>query len=178
MSATMSATTRASANFKVSTRRPSSKRSAAASNCTTQKGLRKCSFRDDDGISKTSHHLLEKKALATTKTTKTRKAHFVPKASSSSAVTSPSAKSASSEFVWKGANLKAAAMSVGFGLFVCFVVPRPDGVVPQAWNLLSIFLATVAGLVLSPLPVGAWAFLGLTTAVAVSYTHLTLPTKA
>jgi DASS family divalent anion:Na+ symporter len=38
-------------------------------------------------------------------------------------------------------------------------------VVPQAWNLLSIFLATVAGLVLSPLPVGAWAFLGLTTAV-------------
>ena len=98
-------------------------------------------------------------------TTKTRK--FVPKASSSSAVTSPSAKSSgsSSEFVWKGANLKAAAMSVGFGLFVCFVVPRPDGVVPQAWNLLSIFLATVAGLVLSPLPVGAWAFLGLTTAV-------------
>ena len=169
MSATtiQTTTTRASANFKVSTRRPSSKRSAAASNCTTQKGLRKCSFRDDDGISKTSqHHLLEKKALATTKTTKgTRKARFVPKASSSSAVTSPSAKSASSEFVWKGANLKAAAMSVGFGLFVCFVVPRPDGVVPQAWNLLSIFLATVAGLVLSPLPVGAWAFLGLTTAV-------------
>jgi len=167
---TTTTTTRASANFKVSTRRPSSssKRAASAhaSNCTTQKGLRKCSFRDD--ISKTSHHHLEKKALMANKrvsTTKTRK--FVPKASSSSAVTSPSAKSSgsSSEFVWKGANLKAAAMSVGFGLFVCFVVPRPDGVVPQAWNLLSIFLATVAGLVLSPLPVGAWAFLGLTTAV-------------
>jgi DASS family divalent anion:Na+ symporter len=38
-------------------------------------------------------------------------------------------------------------------------------VTPQAWQLLSIFLSTIAGLVLSPLPVGAWAFLGLTTAV-------------
>ena len=86
-------TTRASANFKVSTRRPSSKRSAAASNCTAQKGLRKCSFRDDD-ISKTSSSSREEGLMATTKTTtKTRKARFVPKASSSSAVTSPSAKS-------------------------------------------------------------------------------------
>ena len=103
----------------------------------------------------------------TRRTAKKMKKLIVPKASSSSsAMTSPSARSANSDgFVWKGANLKAAAMSIGFGLFVCFVVPRPDGVVPQAWNLLSIFLATVAGLVLSPLPVGAWAFLGMTTAV-------------
>jgi DASS family divalent anion:Na+ symporter len=38
-------------------------------------------------------------------------------------------------------------------------------VTPQAWQLLAIFLSTIAGLVLSPLPVGAWAFLGLTTSV-------------
>jgi len=36
----------------------------------------------------------------------------------------------------------------------------------QAWSLLAIFLSTITGLVLEPLPVGAWAFLGLTTAVA------------
>ena len=36
---------------------------------------------------------------------------------------------------------------------------------PQAWSLLAIFLSTITGLVLEPLPVGAWAFLGLTTAV-------------
>lgn len=35
----------------------------------------------------------------------------------------------------------------------------------EAWQLLSIFLSTIAGLVLSPLPVGAWAFLGLTVTV-------------
>jgi DASS family divalent anion:Na+ symporter len=39
-------------------------------------------------------------------------------------------------------------------------------VTPQAWQLLSIFLSTIAGLVLGPLPVGAWAFLGLTATVA------------
>jgi di/tricarboxylate transporter len=31
--------------------------------------------------------------------------------------------------------------------------------------LLSIFISTIAGLVLSPLPVGAWAFLSLTASV-------------
>ncbi|WVZ48902.1 hypothetical protein U9M48_000296 [Paspalum notatum var. saurae] len=44
--------------------------------------------------------------------------------------------------------------------------PRPAEVTPQAWQLLSIFLSTIAGLVLGPLPVGAWAFLGLTATVA------------
>ena len=42
-------------------------------------------------------------------------------------------------------------------------MPRPIGITPQAWQLLSIFLSTIAGLILSPLPVAAWAFLGLTT---------------
>eukprot|EP01026_Neomeris_dumetosa_P043776 TRINITY_DN36780_c1_g1_i2.p1 TRINITY_DN36780_c1_g1~~TRINITY_DN36780_c1_g1_i2.p1 ORF type:complete len:537 (-),score=49.51 TRINITY_DN36780_c1_g1_i2:244-1854(-) len=37
---------------------------------------------------------------------------------------------------------------------------------PQGWNLLSIFIATVVGLVAEPLPTGAWAFMGITTAVA------------
>lgn len=35
----------------------------------------------------------------------------------------------------------------------------------QAWQLLAIFLSTITGLVLEPLPVGAWSFLGLTFAV-------------
>ena len=36
----------------------------------------------------------------------------------------------------------------------------------QAWNLLSIFVSTVTGLVLKPMPVGAWAFGALTVALA------------
>lgn len=56
-------------------------------------------------------------------------------------------------------------MSVGIGLAVRFLVQKPVEVTQQAWQLLAIFLSTIAGLVLSPLPVGAWAFLGLTMTV-------------
>ncbi|KAG5015995.1 hypothetical protein JHK82_021670 [Glycine max] len=56
-------------------------------------------------------------------------------------------------------------ISISIGLIVRFLVPKPVQVTPEAWQLLSIFLSTIAGLVLSPLPVGAWAFLGLTASV-------------
>ncbi|KAK4252790.1 hypothetical protein QN277_014332 [Acacia crassicarpa] len=56
-------------------------------------------------------------------------------------------------------------ISISIGLIVQFLVPKPVEVTPQAWQLLSIFLSTIAGLVLSPLPGGAWAFLGLTASV-------------
>ncbi|KAF3435051.1 hypothetical protein FNV43_RR22138 [Rhamnella rubrinervis] len=56
-------------------------------------------------------------------------------------------------------------ISIAIGVIVRFFVPKPVEVTPQAWQLLAIFLSTIAGLVLSPLPVGAWAFLGLTTSV-------------
>jgi DASS family divalent anion:Na+ symporter len=56
-------------------------------------------------------------------------------------------------------------VSVGLGLALRYLVAKPASVTTQAWQLLAIFLSTIAGLVLSPLPVGAWAFLGLTVAV-------------
>ncbi|VAI18565.1 unnamed protein product [Triticum turgidum subsp. durum] len=65
-----------------------------------------------------------------------------------------------------GAKLVPLIVSLAAGLAVRFLAPRPAEVTLQAWQLLSIFLSTIAGLVLGPLPVGAWAFLGLTTAVA------------
>ncbi|CAI7905549.1 unnamed protein product [Closterium sp. NIES-53] len=43
--------------------------------------------------------------------------------------------------------------------------PVPAGVTTQAWQLLAIFLSTITGLVLGPLPVGAWAFVCLTFTV-------------
>jgi hypothetical protein len=73
-----------------------------------------------------------------------------------------------------GAKLVPLVISLAVGLAVRFLAPQPADVSPQAWQLLSIFLSTIAGLVLGPLPVGAWAFLGLTAAVA---TH-TLPFTA
>ncbi|KAL6213792.1 hypothetical protein ACLB2K_013232 [Fragaria x ananassa] len=65
----------------------------------------------------------------------------------------------------QGAKIAPFILSVAIGLAVRFLVPKPVQVTPQAWQLLAIFLSTIAGLVLSPLPVGAWAFLGLTTSI-------------
>ncbi|XP_039068667.1 dicarboxylate transporter 2.1, chloroplastic-like [Hibiscus syriacus] len=65
----------------------------------------------------------------------------------------------------QGAKLFPLFLSVSISLIVRFLVPKPVEVTPQAWQLLAIFLSTIAGLVLSPLPVGAWAFIGLTTSV-------------
>ncbi|NP_001413407.1 dicarboxylate transporter 2, chloroplastic [Spinacia oleracea] len=64
-----------------------------------------------------------------------------------------------------GAKLIPLILSVSVGLLLRFAVPKPAELTPQAWQLLAIFLSTVAGLVLSPLPVGAWAFLGVTASV-------------
>lgn len=65
----------------------------------------------------------------------------------------------------QGAKIIPLIISIAVGLIVRFAVPKPPEVTMQAWQLLSIFLSTIAGLVLSPLPVGAWAFLGLTTSI-------------
>lgn len=65
----------------------------------------------------------------------------------------------------QGAKIIPFIISIAIGLAVRFFVPKPVEVTPQAWQLLAIFLSTIAGLVLSPLPVGAWAFLGLTTSI-------------
>ncbi|KAI4318709.1 hypothetical protein MLD38_032384 [Melastoma candidum] len=56
-------------------------------------------------------------------------------------------------------------ISIAVGIVVRFIIPRPEEVSHQAWQLLAIFLSTIMGLILEPLPVGAWAFLGLTVAV-------------
>ncbi|KAJ9159143.1 hypothetical protein P3X46_024669 [Hevea brasiliensis] len=65
----------------------------------------------------------------------------------------------------QGAKLVPLIISVSVGLILRFFIPKPVEVTPQAWQLLAIFLSTIAGLVLNPLPVGAWAFLGLTTSI-------------
>ncbi|KAK9065116.1 hypothetical protein SSX86_016499 [Deinandra increscens subsp. villosa] len=65
------------------------------------------------------------------------------------------------------------AISIAVGLIVCFAIPKPTEVSKQAWHLFAIFLTTIAGLILGPLPVGAWAFVCLT----VSVVSKTLPFK-
>ncbi len=47
------------------------------------------------------------------------------------------------------------------GLTIWFI-PPPTGVNTQAWHLLAIFTATITGIILKPLPMGAIALIGIT----------------
>ena len=59
-------------------------------------------------------------------------------------------------------------MKLGFLLAIYLAVqwllPRPATVKPEGWQLLGIFLATVAGLMIQPLPGGAVVLIGVTAA--------------
>jgi len=58
------------------------------------------------------------------------------------------------------------AIVLGAGLAVA-AVPAPTGVSAQSWRLLAIFVSTIAGLMIQPLPGGAMVLLGV-SATAVS----------
>jgi DASS family divalent anion:Na+ symporter len=47
---------------------------------------------------------------------------------------------------------------------ILLLLPVPAGVTPQAWRLLAIFVGTILGLMLQPLPLGAMALVGLAAA--------------
>lgn len=48
---------------------------------------------------------------------------------------------------------------------IIWMLPIPEGVKPEAWHLLAIFVATIAGFILQPLPIGALAILACTSLV-------------
>jgi DASS family divalent anion:Na+ symporter len=56
------------------------------------------------------------------------------------------------------------ALVLGIGVAVA-LLPRPAGVPASAWNLLAIFVATVVGLTLQPLPGGGMVLVGVTASI-------------
>src|SRR5215470_19228244 len=44
---------------------------------------------------------------------------------------------------------------------IVLLIPVPDGITPQSWQLLAIFVSTVTGLILQPLPGGAVVLFGV-----------------
>src|SRR6185295_11510292 len=56
------------------------------------------------------------------------------------------------------------AVVIGIGVAIA-LIPRPAGVEIGAWNLFAIFVATVVGLTLQPLPGGAMVLLGVTASI-------------
>lgn len=58
---------------------------------------------------------------------------------------------------------KAFAIILAIGAVLWFL-PAPAGLKPQAWHLLAIFVATIIGIIMSPLPMGAMALIGIAVA--------------
>jgi DASS family divalent anion:Na+ symporter len=56
-----------------------------------------------------------------------------------------------------------AAIYVG----IAHIAPRPDAVAPEGWRITAIFLATIAGLMLQPMPGAVIVVIGLTMSVIV-----------
>ncbi|KAK4407398.1 Dicarboxylate transporter 1, chloroplastic [Sesamum angolense] len=79
---------------------------------------------------------------------------------SSSAAAAPAVSPAPQQQPWQGAAMKPLLASIATGVIIWFL-PRPDGVSRIAWQLLSIFLATIVGIITQPLPLGAVALMGL-----------------
>jgi len=48
---------------------------------------------------------------------------------------------------------------------IILLIPVPDGITPQAWRMLAIFVATIVGSIVHPLPGGAVVLIGLSTAI-------------
>ncbi|CAH9134615.1 unnamed protein product [Cuscuta epithymum] len=65
---------------------------------------------------------------------------------------------------WRGASILPLIATVATGVALWYV-PHPAGVSRNAWQLLSIFLATIVGIISQPLPLGAVALIGLGTCV-------------
>lgn len=62
------------------------------------------------------------------------------------------------------------AIALAIGLLIWFVVPPPEGVTPQAWELLALFVATIAAIIGKAMPIGALAMLAITLVAATGVT--------
>ena len=52
-------------------------------------------------------------------------------------------------------------ITLAVGVIIWFI-PPPEGLDPKAWQLFAIFVATITGLIVKPLPMGAIAIMGIT----------------
>lgn len=65
---------------------------------------------------------------------------------------------------WEGAKLKPTFMVLALALAIWFT-PAPAGLSLQAWHLFAIFITTIVGIVVKPLPMGAIAILSISACV-------------
>ncbi|OSI36654.1 DASS family sodium-coupled anion symporter [Neisseria dumasiana] len=54
-----------------------------------------------------------------------------------------------------------AAIAVGLALLIWFVIPVPEGVTPQAWHLLAMFVGVIAAIIGKAMPIGALSMVAI-----------------
>src|SRR6266849_7047108 len=54
------------------------------------------------------------------------------------------------------------ALLLAVYLVVVYVIPKPDAIKPAGWRLLGIFLATIVGSVVEPIPAAALVLIAIT----------------
>ena len=54
------------------------------------------------------------------------------------------------------------AVALAIGLLIWFAVPAPEGVTANAWQLLALFVATIAAIIGKAMPIGALSILAIT----------------
>jgi len=70
-----------------------------------------------------------------------------------------------------GFKLIPAAIACAIGLLIWFVIPVPDGVAPNAWHLLALFVATIAAIIGKAMPIGALSILAITLVALTGVTN-------
>ena len=65
-----------------------------------------------------------------------------------------------------------ALIAVGMTLLIWFVIPIPQGVPPESWHLLALFVGTIAAIIGKAMPIGAIAIIAITL---VAITGVTSP---
>ena len=61
-------------------------------------------------------------------------------------------------------------LTIAIGLILWFL-PIPQGVTPEAWHVLAVMVATIAGFIFIPLPIGYVAIFGITAVISLKYAN-------
>ncbi len=64
-----------------------------------------------------------------------------------------------------------AAIAIVVGLIIWFVIPVPNGVTPEAWHMLALFIATIVAIIGKVLPIGAIAIIAVTLVALTGVTN-------
>ena len=69
------------------------------------------------------------------------------------------------------------AIAVGLALIIWFIIPVPDGVTPQAWHLLAMFVGVIAAIIGKAMPIGAIAMIAIMLVRSPASPATSLPTR-